>query len=141
MICNFWMCYQEIFLPLYPRPLVILLKTLYWGSFRRFSDTLSATPMNCPPMKIHLVEDYIPYCISTLRQVLLRFQEMVDSVIANLIKSKVITREEGPSEWCSPAFFVPKPDGKSVRLVTDYTKLYRYVKRPVHSFPSVQDIV
>ena len=44
-------------------------------------------------------------------------------------------------EWCSPAFFVPKPDGKRVRLVTDYTKLNRYVKRPVHPFPSVQDIV
>ena len=106
-----------------------------------FKDTLSATPMNCPPMKIHLVEDYVPYCISTPRQVPLRFQEMVDAVIADLMASKVIAREEGPSEWCSPAFFVPKPDGKRVRLVTDYTKLNKYVKRPVHPFPSVQDIV
>ena len=39
-----------------------------------FKDTLSATPMNCPPMKIHLVEDYVPYCISNPRQVPLRFQ-------------------------------------------------------------------
>ena len=70
-----------------------------------FKDTLSATPMNCPPMKIHLVENYIPYCISTPRQVPLRFQEMVDAVIADLMASKVIAREEGPSEWCSPAFF------------------------------------
>ena len=106
-----------------------------------FKDTLSATPMNCPPLKIHLVEDYVPYCISTPRQVPLRFQEMVDTVIADLVASKVIAREEGPSEWCSPAFFVPKPDGKRVCLVTDYTKLNRYVKRPVHPFPSVQDIV
>ena len=66
---------------------------------------------------------------------------MVDTVIADLMASKVIAREEGPSEWCSPAFFVPKPDGKRVRLVTDYTKLNKYVKRPVHLFPSVQDIV
>ena len=64
-----------------------------------FKDTLSATPKNCPPMRIHLVEDYVPYCISTPQQVPLQFQEMVDSVIADLIKSKVITREEGPSEW------------------------------------------
>ena len=62
-------------------------------------------------MRIHLVKDYVRYCISTPRRVPLRFQEMVDSVIADLIKCKVITREEGPSEWCSPAFFVPKPDG------------------------------
>ena len=40
-----------------------------------------------------------------------------------------------------PAFFVPKPDGVKVRLVTDYTKLNKYVKRPVHPFPSVHDIV
>lgn len=26
-----------------------------------FEDTFSATPMNCPPMKIHLLEDYVPY--------------------------------------------------------------------------------
>ena len=38
-------------------------------------------------------------------------------------------------------FFVPKSDGKSVRLVTDYTKLNSFVRRPVHPFPSVNDIV
>ena len=36
---------------------------------------------------------------------------------------------------------MPKPDGKLVRLVTDYTKLNKYVRRPVHPFPSVKDIV
>ena len=38
-------------------------------------------------------------------------------------------------------FFVVKGDGKSVRLVTDYTKLNSYVDRPVHPFPSVIDIL
>ena len=66
---------------------------------------------------------------------------MVDTIVVDLIESKVIAREEGPYEWCSPAFFVPKPDGKRVRLVMDYTRLNKYVKRPVHLFPSVQDIV
>ena len=32
-------------------------------------------------------------------------------------------------------------DGKSVRLVTDYTKLNSFVARPVHPFPSVIDIL
>ena len=31
--------------------------------------------------------------------------------------------------------------GKKVRLVTDYTKLNKYVQRPVHPFPSVKEIV
>ena len=34
-----------------------------------------------------------------------------------------------------------KCDGKSVRLVTDYTKLNSYVDRPEHPFPSVLDIL
>ena len=63
-----------------------------------FKDTLSATPINCPPMKIHLIEDFVPYCISTPHQVPLRIQGMVDEVIADLVTSKVIAREEGPSE-------------------------------------------
>ena len=46
-----------------------------------------------------------------------------------------------PTEWCATAFFVPKADGKNVHLVTDYTKLNRYVKRPVHPFPSVKETV
>ena len=33
----------------------------------------------------------------------------------------IITPCDAPTEWCSPAFFVPKGDGKRVRLVTDYT--------------------
>ena len=46
-----------------------------------------------------------------------------------------------PTEWCSPAFFVPKGDGKRVCLVTDYTMLNCFVVRPVHPFPSVADII
>ena len=38
-------------------------------------------------------------------------------------------------------FFVPKADGKNVRMVTDFTRLNFHVERPVHPFPSVDDIV
>ena len=36
---------------------------------------------------------------------------------------------------------MPKADGISVRMVTDFTKINKFVIRPVHPFPSVQDIV
>ena len=62
-------------------------------------------------------------------------------VIKDHVKLDVIAPEEEPTEWCSLAFFVPQPDGKRVRLVTDFTKLNKYVQRPAHPFPSVQDIV
>jgi len=92
-------------------------------------------------MHIHLKDKAVPTRISTARQVPLRFQEAADSTLLDLIASGVVVRENEPTDWCSPAFFVPKACGKKVRLVTDYTRLNRYVKRPVHPFPSVRDIV
>ena len=57
------------------------------------------------------------------------------------MENGIIVRCDEPTDWCSPGFFVPKSDGSSVRLVTDYTKLNSFVQRPVHPFPSVSDIV
>ena len=48
---------------------------------------------------------------------------------------------EEPTTWCSPALFVPKADGKRVRLVTDFTALNKFVKRPTHPFPSTREII
>ena len=60
--------------------------------------------------------------------------------MSDLITARVIAPVTEPSEWCAPAFFVPKADGKKVGLVTDYTKLNKFVKRPIHPFPSVKEI-
>ena len=62
-------------------------------------------------------------------------------MVSDLINARVILPVSEQTEWFAPAFFVPKADGKKVRLVTDYTKLNRYVKRPVHPFPSVKEII
>ena len=61
----------------------------------------------------------------------------------DLNNAHVIKPVTEPTEWCAPAFFVPKADGKKVSLVTDYTKRNKYVQRPVHQFPSfnVQSIL
>ncbi len=106
-----------------------------------FKDELSESPMNVPEMKIYLTEKNVPFRVSTARQVPLRFQEAADKAVSDLLAAKVITREVEPQPWCAPGFWVPKPDGKRVRLVTDYTKLNQFVRRPVHPFPSVKDIV
>ena len=36
-------------------------------------------------------------------------------------------RVEGPEPWCAPDFFVPKADGISVRMVTDFTKIKKII--------------
>ena len=52
----------------------------------------------------------------------------------------VIARQDDPTEWCAPGFFVAKKNG-DLRLVIDYTCLNKYVRRPVHTFPSTQEIL
>ena len=83
----------------------------------------------------------IPYRISVAQQIPLRFQDQANKTIKHVLDSKIIAKCDTPSAWCSPGFFVVKGDGKSVRLVTDYTKLNLHIDRPVHPFPSVIDIL
>ena len=106
-----------------------------------FSDTLDNKPMCAQRMKIYLKDNSVPYRVSAPRPISHRFQEPANAELSKYIASGIIVPCEEPTDWCSPAFFVPKEDGKRVRLVTDYTKLNQYVIRPVHPFPSVSDII
>ena len=109
---------------------------------------LRVIPASCPAvasvarrMKIYLKDNSVPYCVSAPRPIPLHFQEPVNSEIAKHIASGIIVPCDEPTNWCSPAFFVPKGNGKRFRLVTDYTKLNQFVVRPVNPFPSVSDII
>ena len=83
---------------------------------------------------------YKPFQTFTARPIPLHFKDEAQKVISKFIDSGVIERVHEPTEWISPGFFVPKPDG-SVRLVVDYTKLNQHVDRPVHPFPCPQDCI
>ena len=102
-----------------------------------FVEKLCRSPMNVLEMKIDLTDPYVPYHVSTARQVPLRCQTMAEQIV----NARVVEPESDPKEWWAPAFFVPKGDGLRVRLVSDYMKLNRYVRRPVHPFPLVKEIV
>ena len=105
------------------------------------NDELGSEPMKTPsPMKIRLTDNVNPKRVNIARRVPLRYAAAAKNVMEDLMQKEVITRVSEPTEWCSPAFFVPKPNGK-VRLVTDYTELNKYVKRPIHPFPSTRDIL
>ena len=80
-----------------------------------------------------------PYCVSAGQQIPLRFREPAEACVKELLAKKVITPSHEPTEWCSPAFFVVKPDGKNVRMVTDFTRLNSFVQRPVHPFACVSE--
>ena len=88
-------------------------------------------------------KDIKPRKATTCKQIPTHWQEDADMMITKLVNDDIIERVpvDEVSDWISPAFFVPKPGGKAgLRLVTDFTQLSKYVKRPVHPFPSASDI-
>ena len=98
-------------------------------------DELNALPMKGDPMRISLKPNAISKKVTGVRRVPLHYEEGADSVVQDLMIKKVIVPVNITTDWCIPAFFVPKTDMIRVRLVTDYTHLNKYVKRPVHPFP------
>ena len=92
-------------------------------------------------MHINLVDNIKPFKTLLARRVPLHYEAEANKTIQDLIDKKVIVPVSETTDWCSPVFFVPKGDGVRVRLVTDYTRLNDFVKRPVHPFPSARDII
>ena len=106
------------------------------------SDELNPVPMQTgKKMHINMTENPRPFKTLIARRVPLRFEEEANKTIQDLINKGVITPVTDTTDWCSPAFFLAKADGVRVRLVTDYTKLNKFVKRPVHPFPATRDII
>jgi|GEM_PF-2645699 len=106
-----------------------------------FRDELGEKPMKGPPVHVHLKPGSVPYRVSIARTIPLRFIEPANTTIEELISKNIIVRCSEPTEWCSPAFFVVKGDGKSVRMVTDFIRLNEHVHRPEHPFPCVSEIL
>jgi hypothetical protein len=97
-------------------------------------------PMKGKPMKIHLEGEVRPTRVLTARQIPVHLRESAAEITKITLDSGVIVPVNEPTEWISPAFFVPKPKG-GARLVCDFTGINRFVRRPVHPFPSPQQLL
>ena len=105
------------------------------------TDDLPQESMQGCIMKIYLTPgEKQPFRISSARQVPLHWREKAEKVFNKLIRERVITLQDEPKEWCAPGFFLIKKNG-DLHLVIDYTQLNKYVRHPVHTFPSTQDII
>ena len=93
------------------------------------------------PMHIHIKEEATPSKVTTARRVPLRYESEAEKTVQELIEKGVIVSANETTDWCSPAFFVPKGDKIRVRLVTDYTELNKHIKRPIHPFSSTKEIL
>ena len=82
----------------------------------------------------------IPKRFNYVKQTPLHLKSAAQNVINELIDKQIIVPVKDHTDWCAPAFFVPKPDGRA-RLVTNYTYINQFIKRPVHPFPSPKAIL
>ena len=71
----------------------------------------------------------------------LHIKPQARGLISQLESQGVIRKMEAneQSEFCAPSGFVPKKSGK-LWFVIDFTALNKYVRRPVHSFPSSDQV-
>ena len=127
-------------------------KTPYEQKFIRehralFSENLNPSRyLKCPPMKIKLKQSLSNKLDPSLyrfkpRAIPMHIKEQAEQLLDDLEKQGII-RRMGPneaSEVCAPAGFVPKKS-KKLRFVIDFTSLNKYIARPVHSFPSSDQI-
>ena len=66
-------------------------------------------------MRIYINRDkpgYSPLNLYQARQIPLHFMDEAQKTIDMFVKSGVIESVAYPTEWTSPGFFVPKPDGR-----------------------------
>ena len=108
-----------------------------------FDETGKLKPLKGKPMEIHLRDDVpvVPRKCLIARQVPIHYRDEAVKEIQKAVDAGILAKVEEPTEWISPSFFVPKPGGKGLRLVTDYTQLNKFVRRPVHPFPSALDVI
>ena len=110
---------------------------------KRKSEVLK--PMSGGPASIELVNNgnrIIPTKVLIPRKIEINRQSAAREAIGKLVHQGILERvpNDVVTDWISPCSFVSK-DGKKLRLVVDFRGLNKYVKRPVHPFPSAMEIV
>ena len=117
----------------------------WFAKYPNLSDKLLPKPMVGPPMKIQLTKDVPdrPKQAHTAVVVPLHYKEASNELIRSLLKDKVIRKVSNSTvtQFCSRSFVVPKPNGKGVRLVIDFSETNKYIQRPTHPFPAASELL
>ena len=94
-----------------------------------------------PPVDIDFKDNAVLPQITHCRSIPFHLQAMADRVLQKGLDAGTWERDGGTtSKACSPAHFVLKPSGEDVRIVCDMRMLNKAVKRPVHVFPTGNDV-
>merc|ERR1712030_282768 len=112
-----------------------------------FSESLSPYRfLQTKPMRI-LLSDTREMWNSRLyihkpRPIPANIRQKARTLIDKLLNQGIIRRvgENESSKYCAPSQFVPKKSGK-LQFVVDFTALNKFVMRPVHGFPSSEQVM
>ena len=105
-----------------------------------FSDRLlPGKRIKMEPVEIELVAGAKPRAISHCKQYPLHLAEQGEELVAKLVKNRVLERYDGPTEWCAPSHIVEKSGG-GVRLVSNYSYINQFIKRPVMPDMTVAEV-
>ena len=117
----------------------------WYERFPCLSDELSDKPMTGAPMVINLVENIpiTPKVHRTGVKTALHYKTGARRLINDLVEKKVIrqTKRSQAPTFCARGFFVPKGNGKDVRLVIDHSEVNKFIRRPTHPFTAGPDLL
>ena len=117
----------------------------WYEKYPCLSDELSDSPMKGDPMIINLVPDMpiTPKVHRTGVKTPLHYREGAQELIRNLTGKHIIrqTKKSQAPVFCARGFFVPKGNGKDVRLVIDHSDVNKFIKRPTHPFTAGPDLI
>ena len=111
--------------------------------YEKVFDVSTISKMKYPPIKLELIDGapIYPLNVSVSRKYPVHIEEPAKLELDRLVRLGILEPVREYSPWCSAAFFIPKGKTGEVRLITDFSVLSKYIKRPVHPFPCVQDIL
>merc|ERR1711954_90620 len=110
-----------------------------------FQDNLEGRTMHMDPVDI-AIDKSIPECkypkpALVSRNVPLNYLRPAYDLIQKQIKEGIITPVNEPTKFCARSTYVPKADGVSLRMVTDFRGLNKIIQRPVWPFSSTESII
>ena len=82
-----------------------------------------------------------PIHITIARPVPIHLKAEADKTLDKYLREGVLVPVSHPTEWLSPGMWVPKGDKKSVRLVTDFSHINKFIQRNVTPFASASDCI
>ena len=117
----------------------------WYEKYPCLSDEISDRPMKGDPMIINLVTDMpiTPKVHRTGVKTPLHYREDAQKLIRNLTGKHIIrqTKKSQAPDFCARGFFVPKGNGKDVRLVIDHSEINKFIRRPTHPFTAGPDLL